>query len=187
MITNYKGISIDLFNLKEEDICIEDIIIGLSNICRYGGRVNSFFSVAQHSVELSRYLKSIGKEYLCPLALLHDAPEVYIGDIIYPIKSLFPDFLRFEDQLTKLVYSKFNIDESLHEEFNYYDKNIAVNEMKSLNIWEKEKYQCSKLKELDSFIITNFWLPTKARIEYKNELLKYVRNINLSDHFLFML
>jgi 5'-deoxynucleotidase YfbR-like HD superfamily hydrolase len=177
MITNYKSKNIDLFNFTEEDFCIEDVVIGLSNICRYGGRVNNFFSVAQHSVILSRYLRLINKEYLCPLAILHDAPEVYIGDIIYPIKSLFPEFLKFENALTNIVYSKFNLDIKLHKEFNYYDKNIVVNEMKSLGIWDREKYLCSNLKELPNLTINKILSPIESKYEYIKELLLIFPNL----------
>jgi uncharacterized protein len=177
MITNYKGNKIDFLNIKEEDICIEDIINALPNICRYGGRLRNFYSVAQHSVELSRYLRHINKQYLCPLALLHDGLEAYVGDIVYPVKENFPEFLTFEEALTKVVFSKYNIDIDLYKEFSYYDRNIVVNEMKMLGLWEKEKQFCTKLFELPELNLTEAWYPDVARDNFKQELVLVMSNI----------
>lgn len=179
MITNYKGNKIDFLNIKEEDICIEDIINALPNICRYGGRLRNFYSVGQHSVELSRYLRHINKQYLCPLALLHDGLEAYIGDIVYPVKENFPEFLTFEEALTKVVFSKYNIDIDLYKEFSYYDRNIVVNEMKMLGLWEKEKQFCSHLTELPFLKLEEPWDNKQARIEFTIELLKIFPDIDI--------
>ena len=46
----YSGQMIDIFNLKSEQIDIEDIAHSLSNLCRYGGHCLFHYSVAQHSV-----------------------------------------------------------------------------------------------------------------------------------------
>jgi 5'-nucleotidase len=63
---------------------IIDIAQALSNYCRWGGHVNTFMSVAEHSVAVS---------HLCDpedamIGLLHDAAEAYIGDVIRPLKYL---------------------------------------------------------------------------------------------------
>lgn len=67
---------------RPEDICIEDIAVGLSNTCRFAGQVRRFYSVAQHSVILAKLVSPENALW----ALLHDAPEAYINDVARPVK-----------------------------------------------------------------------------------------------------
>lgn len=169
MITNTKGEMIDIFNLKDEDITINDIVMALPNICRYGGRIPCHYGVAQHAVELARWLRIHGKQHLVPHALLHDACEAYIGDIIYPIKIQVPQFLELEDEITNLVYNKYGVDPSLHEEFDSYDKGIVINEMKAVGIYESEGPLVKHGKALKNLRIEVLSIP-HARAEYVAEL-----------------
>jgi hypothetical protein len=71
------------FDPRPEDIDIVDIAHALSMTCRYGGHAKQFYSVAQHSVLVA----SKAPAHLALRALLHDAAEAYIGDLIRPIKK----------------------------------------------------------------------------------------------------
>jgi 5'-deoxynucleotidase YfbR-like HD superfamily hydrolase len=172
MITNRKGKVIDIFNIKDEDIIIEDIVLALPNICRYGGRIEYHMSVAQHAVELARWLTKQNKLHLVPHALLHDACEAYIGDIIYPIKIQIPKFLELEEEITNLVYKKYGVDASLHKYFDPYDKGIVINEMKALGIYEREKHLVTHVTALEGLEI-NLMSINEAREQYVIELRKY--------------
>jgi len=169
MITNKNGQMIDIFNMTPDDVDIEDIILALPNICRFGGRIPKHYSVAQHAVELARWLSKQGKDDLVPLALLHDAGEAYIGDIIYPIKIQIPIFLELEDQITEMIYEKFGVDPVLHILFDPYDKAIVINEMKAVGIYEREGHLASHATELKDLEI-EVWNIPKARAEYCYEL-----------------
>lgn len=50
-------------------------------------------------------------------ALLHDASEAYIGDIVTGFKSLLPDYKVFEDRVQKLIYKKYHVVLSDFDEF----------------------------------------------------------------------
>ena len=83
-IETISGMKVDLEHPKAEMIRASDIAIALSNICRFSGHVNQFYSVAQHCVMCANQLP-----YELKLAgLLHDAHEAYTSDIPSPVKQL---------------------------------------------------------------------------------------------------
>ena len=100
-------------------ICIEDITSALSKICRFGGHSSAFYSVAQHSC----IVMSLGPAYICREALLHDAAEAYLGDVIKPLKNILgPVYEELEFEFMKVIIKKFNLDvDNLHE-VKQYDK-----------------------------------------------------------------
>jgi len=92
----------------ETEIQLEDIAHGLSHLCRFTGHTRWFYSVAQHSVVVSR---------LCPAplalyGLLHDAAEAYLGDVARPIKHTvaFEQYRAAEARLQALIYRRFGLD-----------------------------------------------------------------------------
>lgn len=90
-----------------ELIRIADIAHALSNICRFGGHSARFYSVAEHSVLLSREFFA-GWHYKL-VALLHDAAEAYLGDVPRPLKYL-PEYAFYreaEDRLQAMILDKF--------------------------------------------------------------------------------
>jgi hypothetical protein len=77
-------VKIDLLNPTQAMISIDDIATSLSKICRFGGHTSAFYSVAQHSVIMA----AMAPDSLKKEALLHDAPEAYLGDVIKPLKNI---------------------------------------------------------------------------------------------------
>jgi hypothetical protein len=101
---------------RPEDIDILDIAHGLSMICRFNGQCKRFYSVAEHSVLMTKYmlafvcwgtLKQVETAQL--LTLLHDAPEAYISDVGKPIKPLLTGYNDVEYVLQCAVNSRFGI------------------------------------------------------------------------------
>lgn len=91
---------------------IEDIAHALSNICRFNGHINQFYSVAHHSL-LCWALSSTGltreqKRHI----FLHDAHEAYICDIPTPLKMLLPDYRGLEVTLAYDVAKAFHFNKS---------------------------------------------------------------------------
>jgi uncharacterized protein len=94
-----------------EDINIADISHALSNLCRFVGHTEDFYSVAQHSVIVSEILASQGFASDIQFAgLMHDATEAYLGDIATPIKVKLDTYNLAEDHLAEAIARKFNID-----------------------------------------------------------------------------
>src|SRR4051812_31750950 len=81
-IQTYSGTEFWPLSPKAADVKLIDIAHALSNKCRFAGHCREFYSVAQHSVLVSRQLPDEFKLW----GLLHDAGEAYFADIPNPIK-----------------------------------------------------------------------------------------------------
>lgn len=103
---------------RVEDVDITDIAHALGNICRYNGHTRRFYSVAEHCVLLAHHFLDDTRHNwmtekerlnLALWALLHDAPEAYIGDMIRPLKRNMPDFQAIDDELTALIAQRYEL------------------------------------------------------------------------------
>ena len=94
-------------DLRVEDICIEDIVHGLSGELRFGGQSPNRITVAQHSVWVAEKLP----DHLKLAGLLHDASEAYLKDIPSPVKDLLPDYKRLEHDLMCVIADVFGLDD----------------------------------------------------------------------------
>lgn len=81
-IMTYTGVLINPLRPSVDLIRIEDIAHALSNQCRFTGHTREFYSVAEHSLMVSRMVPP--KDALW--GLLHDASEAYLSDIASPVK-----------------------------------------------------------------------------------------------------
>lgn len=82
---------------KACEVRMSDIMDGISKICRYNGHIDRFYSVAEHSVLVSRFAEMAGEEEAVVIAaLFHDAHEAYSGDIPTPHKRMLPALVGFE-------------------------------------------------------------------------------------------
>ncbi len=109
------GRRLDLLDPSPLDIEIEDIARGLARVARWNGQTSGdhAFSVAEHSVIVENIFSSLNpnatrQERLA--ALLHDAPEYVIGDMISPFKTaLGIDYKSFEARLEEAVHIRFGL------------------------------------------------------------------------------
>ena len=97
------------------DVEIADIAHGLARVARWNGQTigDHAFSVAQHSLvveDLVRRLQPDIEPRWRLAALLHDAPEYVIGDMISPFKAaLGLDYRAFEDRLERAIHIRFGL------------------------------------------------------------------------------
>ncbi|GHA47610.1 hypothetical protein GCM10008927_10540 [Amylibacter ulvae] len=109
------GRRLDLLHPSPLDIEIEDIAHGLSFVARWNGQTHGDYpySVAEHSVFVTelftRLNPRIDRKWRLA-ALLHDAPEYVIGDMISPVKSAVgPAYKEMDDRLTAAIHQKFGL------------------------------------------------------------------------------
>lgn len=108
------GLAMKPFAPFAPDISIFDIAWHLSMKCRYTGATRKFYSVAQHSVLVSKCVP----RHLEMAALLHDAAEAYLPDIARPIKDRFYvcvdarvySFDVIEKRILDIIFYKFGVD-----------------------------------------------------------------------------
>lgn len=93
-----------LLDPHPDDICIEDIAHALSLLCRFGCHIRTFYSVAQHSVFCAGMAFRSGGPLLQMHALLHDASEAFLGDLVRPLKQQMPVYKDAEDKTQKVIY-----------------------------------------------------------------------------------
>lgn len=109
------GRRLDLLNPRQEDIEIEDIAHGLARVARWNGQTKGdhAFSVAEHSLLVTDILLRLEPEAPASwqmAALLHDAPEYVIGDLISPFKAAIgANYKVFELKILDAIYQKFQI------------------------------------------------------------------------------
>ena len=113
------GRRLDLLNPSPLDIELEDIAHGLARVARWNGQTIGAhpFSVAQHSLLVERLAVAFAPELEARwrlAALLHDAPEYVIGDLISPFKAAVGlDYKAFEIRLLDAIHIHFGLPPAL--------------------------------------------------------------------------
>jgi 5'-deoxynucleotidase YfbR-like HD superfamily hydrolase len=114
---------------RPEEIDILDIAHALSMQCRYSGHVHTFYSVAEHSVHISRAVDPRDALW----GLLHDASEAYLVDIPRPLKPHLPQYKAAEQQVMQCIVQHFNLYPVFEPaEVKEMDTRILFNEREAL-------------------------------------------------------
>lgn len=108
-----------LLSPDPEAISLFDIAHASANICRFGGHTKYHYSVAQHAVlvselvELQPAVSAFAGRQVLPIlrkyALLHDATEAFLGDVIRPLKRLLPDYRKLERDWDVAICKRFGL------------------------------------------------------------------------------
>lgn len=106
-IRTFKGVYLNVWEPDPEKILIEDIAHALSYQCRFGGHMESFYSVAQHSYSCAMMFEDKKTKLQ---ALMHDASEAYLLDIPRPIKNHLSNYKDIENTLMIAIAKKFGFE-----------------------------------------------------------------------------
>ena len=146
------GRKLDILSPSPFDIEIEDIALGLSRVTRWNGQTTGKYpySVAQHSLLVEELFNieypGLDKKWNLA-ALLHDAPEYVIGDLITPFKYALNNSYRFvEDNLMKAIYLRFGLPALLPRHIESKIKKIDKNNDGTL-------YTCEVMCNDDDYVM----------------------------------
>lgn len=150
---------------QPDEIEPEDVAHALSLLCRYGGHVDRFYSVAEHCVLMS---EAVPPEHALA-ALLHDATEAYICDVPRPLKRQLPGYMAIEDRVWVAVCQRFGLEPELPALVKEADNRILLTEWAALmsraeSIWPT----LAGLVPLPVSVAG--WSPVKAEILYLERL-----------------
>ena len=113
------GRRLDLLDPTPMDIEIEDIAHGLAFVARWNGQTRGdyAYSVAEHSLLVETLVARMKPETPPKwrlAALLHDAPEYVIGDMISPVKAAVgPEYGKLDDRLAAAIHLRFGLPATL--------------------------------------------------------------------------
>lgn len=144
---------------RPEEIFIEDIAAALSKLCRYGGHCLRFYSVAEHCVLMAR----VALPELKLAALMHDASEAYLSDVIRPIKRHMTQYGAIEETLEKVIARRFDLTWPMPAEVKRLDNAIIGDEV-AQNMapppvpWRE--------RDAPLGVTLQFWSPDEARREF---------------------
>lgn len=128
------GRQINLDRVLASDIDILDIAAGLANQCRYAGQAWPHYSVAEHSILVSQMVHDSPGSDIRLKALLHDAPEYILNDLVRPVKSKLTGYDELEDRVMNAVAERWGLEYTAEDWKNIkrYDDLITISEFKVL-------------------------------------------------------
>lgn len=109
---------------RPDEIDIADIAHALAHDCRFGGHCRRYYSVAEHSVLLSRMVAPCHRL----AALMHDSPEGYLRDLVRPVKRTMPAYRAAETAIWRAICTRFELPTDLPAEVHEADNRILVDE-----------------------------------------------------------
>jgi uncharacterized protein len=124
---------------RVEEIDIEDIAHSLSMQCRYAGHCPNFYSVAEHSIHVS---KVVPVEFAL-IGLLHDATETYCIDVPRPLKPYLTGYTDIENNIWKCISEKYNLLANIPKVVKEADNAVLLTEKNQLIVKEAAPWNIS--------------------------------------------
>lgn len=166
-ISLLSGAMFDYNNPEKSDVTIEDIAVALSNVCRFSGHVQYFYSVAQHAVNVSY----IVPEEHALTGLMHDTAEAFTNDLPTPLKVAFPAFKDLENKIEKAMSNRFKFEYPLPPVIKTADLQMLKLEKETVK-GDKSEWDCLKdvtiTTDLRNKVTLSMWTPAQSMIAFLN-------------------
>ena len=180
------GRRLDLLDPTPMDVEIEDIAHGLAFVARWNGQtIGDFaYSVAEHSLLVEqiflRLMPSATPKHRLT-ALLHDAPEYVIGDMISPVKSsVGPGYEELDKRLAAAIHIRFGLPavtpKALKKQIKKADKVSAwleANQLAGFSISESDRL----FGKVDRKIVQGLKLYLRPPIEVRQDFMNQHTNL----------
>ena len=151
------GTHFSFVNFHPDMLVADDIMQGLSHICRYMGQ-GGFFTVAEHSILVA----SVIWPSLRFAALLHDGAEGYVSDLNPALKERLPDYHYIEHKIQSAIYVKFrgrNLTPDEYKLIKYADRGVLKAEAAVLFDSQGRDWG---ITEPAAFVEIHRWCPEEA-------------------------
>lgn len=169
-IYTYSGRRFFIDDPRPEDIHIDDIAHALAFQCRFNGHCPEYYSVAQHSVLVSRMVPPQDALW----GLLHDASETYLPDVPRPFKAAMTNFKELEERIMRVVAEWAGLDWPSPESVHHVDRHIVGAEAQGL--WPVPPEWSYQFKPLPYMETITSWDPGFAEFMFLNAYNELKRN-----------
>lgn len=163
-IRTNSGLFINVFETDPDTIAIEDIAHALSMMPRFGGHLNRFYSVCQHSILCCKLAMGYGFEYALA-GLLHDGSEAFLLDMPTPIKNGLPDYKSTEYRLMEVIANKFGFEFPLNPVIKQVDAKALEIEWNNLVQSDNLEFVCMTPAEAKEEFLRLFHKITEFQAE----------------------
>lgn len=148
---------------RPEEIFIEDVAHSLAMQCRYAGHCIRYYSVAEHSVLMARWLLEHYPPERALFGLLHDAAEAYLVDVPRPVKPFLPGYKEAEAKVMAAVCERFNLPPDMPYAVKEADDRILRDEMEQNMDEPPEPWN---IPTVALGVTLRFWSPEEAEEEF---------------------
>jgi hypothetical protein len=154
---------------RSDELDPADIAHALSLLCRYGGHVERFYSVAEHCVLMSEWVDPAN----ALAALLHDATEAYVVDVPRPLKRQLAGYREIEAAVWLAIATRFGLELALPDQVDEADNRILLTERNALMSRAERWHQDGRMEPLP--VVITGWSPAEAERRYLDRLAELVR------------
>lgn len=124
------------FTMSPHDVMtIGELAHSLSHICRFGGHCLLDYKVAHHSILVYRTVLAMdpgADPRMQRTALLHDAAEAYVGDLVRPVKRSMVDYCKLEDDIYAAIADRYDLHVEIPEIVHVADNRVLLAERRDL-------------------------------------------------------